>query len=134
MRHLTASITVGFLACFAQEFGVPSLAPSTFDAADILKQKSGELPRKYYYRMSQYFNDKLPLAAYIQEEEVRTTAANVMANNVTAAAKEEAIRAAIIASQEKVLAEVTGHLLKQTSGSAASTGMPRRPPKPRPTG
>ena len=36
-----------------------------------------------------------------------------MANNVTDAAKEEAIRAAIIAGQEKVLAEVTGHLLKQ---------------------
>ena len=54
---------------------MPVSKPGTFDPTEISRQRQGELPRRYFQLIAQYFCDKLPLSPYAKEADVNTTSA-----------------------------------------------------------
>ena len=109
----------GFLACFAEEFCVPVSKPGTFDPTEICRQKQGELPRRYFQRIAQYFCDKLPLSPYAKETDISNAAATAATALLAAnpAPDAAAIAAAIAAQVQKTveasLLEMTDHQIRQ---------------------
>ena len=108
----------GFRACFAEEFCVPGNKAGNFDISDVQRQKPGELPRRYFQRVAQFFADKLPLAPYAKDETTRAAAAAtsaelIAAGGITEAKITAAVQKAIKTSVEKALLDVTGHQIRQ---------------------
>ena len=98
---------------------MPVSKPGSFDPSEISKQRQGELPRRYFQRIAQYFCDKLPLSPYAKEADINTASAAAAAALLAAnpAPDAAAITAAIAAQVQKTveasLLELTDHQIRQ---------------------